>query len=253
MDGRRPRGQVPEDHRPEAREGRAGLLGGRLLLDGLRTDRRQRRRQHGRPDGHRARTRRDGALPAGRGGEHPRHDVDRRQRGDEGLQHLRRLPEGDRRHGRRGADLQQALPVGGAGRPGVGGGDFRRPVAECRRAAAGPQGRRAARLLRHLGPLLPLREVPRCEGGRRRLPRCGERPPHARLPRHPGDRRAAGQLPAGDLALQVVLPADRPPQPRAGGQHGRLPRQRGPHVVQPRRDGEPPARPLHAATSSTRR
>lgn len=62
-----------------------------------------------------------------------------------------------------------------------------------------------------------------------------------------------GLLPHRHVAAQVVLPADRPPQPGTGGQHGRFPRQRSAHVVQPRPDGKPPACRLHGRVRRTRR
>ena len=117
----------------------------------------------------------------------------------------------------------------------------------------GPQGRRPAGLLRLVGHLPPLREVPRCKGRRRGLRRCDERPPDAGLPRNSGRGRKAGQLPRRYLLPPVVRHAHRPPQPRAGRQHGRHARQRGAHVVQPRRDGEPPACGLHGRNPDPRR
>ena len=63
----------------------------------------------------------------------------------------------------------------------------------------------------------------------------------------------AGGLSVRHLAPQVVLPADRPPQSRTGRQHVRLSGQRSAHVVQPRPDGEPPARRLHGRMRRDRR
>ena len=253
LDGRRLGPQIPEEHRAEPREGRDGLLGSRLLFAGLRKDRGPRRRQHGRPDGHGTRTGRDSALPSGRSRKHPRDDVGGRRVGAERLQHLHGLPEDDHEL-LGGRNLPPAdLHGGDDDRPRIGGRTFRLAVAERRHAHPGCEGRGSAGVLRDVGPLLSLREVPRLEGCGRRLRRHGERPSGVGLPRHPGDRRASGQLPLGELAAAVVLSADRPPQPGAGGQHGGLPGQRSAHVVQPRRDGEPPARPLHGGLRRTRR
>ena len=77
--------------------------------------------------------------------------------------------------------------------------------------------------------------------------------PVLHLPRHSGRRPPPVVLPARYDLRPVVLPADRPAQSRAGGQHLRLPRQRNPHVVQPRPDGEPTARRLHGRLRSARR
>ena len=123
-----------------------------------------------------------------------------------------------------------------------------------RRRADRPETRRTAGLLRHLGSLPPLREVSRLvrqhRGG---LHRPDRRPAGTHLPRHSGRRPPPVVLPARYDLRPVVLPADRPAQSRAGGQHLRLPRQRNPHVVQPRPDGEPTARRLHGRLRSARR
>ena len=90
------------------------------------------------------------------------------------------------------------------------------------------------------------------KGRRLRIHRRRKWPQDTRIPRYPGHRRAHGELPLRHDAPPVVLYAHRPPQPRPGRQHRRHARKRSPHVVQPRRDGEPPARRLHGRLHAPR-
>ena len=257
LDGRRSRPKTPKDDRHVEGQGRTGLFGRRLLLDDLRTDYQPRRCQHGRPDGYGARTGRNRALQTRHRRKPPRDDVDRRQGGGRGhgVRHVQRIHQTHLRTARREQDHGSEDLRRGRPRRGRSGRRYlRRRMDRSRRRADRPETRRTAGLLRHLGSLPPLREVSRLvrqhRGG---LHRPDRRPAGTHLPRHSGRRPPPVVLPARYDLRPIVLPADRPAQSRAGGQHLRLPRQRNPHVVQPRPDGEPTARRLHGRLRSARR
>ncbi len=187
----------------------------------------------------------------------PRDDVDRRQGGGRGhgVRHVQRIHQTHLRTARREQDHGSEDLRRGRPRRGRSGRRYlRRRMDRSRRRADRPETRRTAGLLRHLGSLPPLREVSRLvrqhRGG---LHRPDRRPAGTHLPRHSGRRPPPVVLPARYDLRPVVLPADRPAQSGAGGQHGRFPRQRSPHVVQPRPDGKPTACRLHGRVRSARR
>ena len=216
-----------------------GFSAANYSLDGLREGLVAGQHPHGRPLGHRARTGRNGAF--------------RKQALAENIRVTTRIGDttaasGYNTFGDRTAEAHLNGLVDDDGvynfsyqaaaleDPAYGGRAVRQVVGRGR-SPDGPQGRLDAGLLRLVGHSPPSTEKYSDAKGADAAYADADETRRRTLAYHgiPVVDVKAGQLPRRHLLPPVVRHAHRPPQPRAGRQHGRHARQRGAHVVQPRR------------------